>query len=247
MILLVITLCTFAQGINLFTPPASSKDTVAAIDFHGEKIAGPFSEWFRECDGKNTCDGKPIRYGCHSDPNNNSALLRLKGGVIFFDAKMDVDADGSPYSKQTPGKTDQPETSLRYSIAGKPSINSDRVPYIVIPQGAFAGALGIELGDIAAVVYGKKRVFAVVADEGPQCKIGEGSIQLHEALGHSVCKQRAPNGDCVRIRDVGIERDVLYFIFAGTHKALLPGLKPENINARILAIGENAWRNLSGR
>ena len=157
---------------------------------------------------------------------------------------MGLDADGSPYSQKTPGETDQPQTSLRYPLQGKPSINADRVPFIVIPLGGFAEALDLQVGDIAAVVYGDKRVYAVVADQGPPCKIGEGSIQLHETLGHSVCKQRASNGDCLKLRNAGIDRDVLYFIFPSTREELYPGLTPENINERIEAIGSKAWQRL---
>jgi len=158
---------------------------------------------------------------------------------------MGLDADGSPYSQETPGQTDQPETSLRYPLAGKPSVNSDRVPFIVIPLGGFDKELNVQVGDVAAVVYGSNRVFAVVADQGPPCKIGEGSIQLHEILGHRVCKARRQNGDCTKLRNVGIERDVLYFIFPGTHNDLLPNLTPENIGARIEAIGAIAWQRLA--
>ena len=100
------------------------------------------------------------------------------------------------------------------------------------------------MGDIAAVVYNDKRVFAIVADQGPKCKIGEGSIQLHELLGHNVCKSRATNGDCVKLRDVGIDKGVLYFIFLDTRKLIYDGLTPENINARIQSVGEKSWSAL---
>jgi hypothetical protein len=233
-----------AQSQESFSPPAASKGALHGVLLSGEPIASSYKARFSECDIKNTCEGKSVRYGCHSDPNHNSALLRLKSGAIFFDAKLGVDADGSPYAQKTPGQTDQAQTSLRYPLHGNPSINADRVPYIVIPKG-FEVATGVRLGDVAAVVYRSKRVFAVVGDQGPICKIGEGSIQLHHALGHSVCKERAPNGDCTKLRDAGIDKDVLYFVFPGTNKKLVPGLTPENILSRIDTIGSDAWNELT--
>lgn len=234
-----------AHSQSSFDPPAASVIAVEGVNFRGNLIGNKIRSRFTECDTKNTCDGLPLKYGCRNDPNRNSTILQLKDGTIFYDGKMGLDADGSPYSQKTPGKTDQAQTSLRYSLPGKPSINADSVPYVVIPLGGFDKSLGVQVGDVAAVVYGPKRVFAVVADKGPKCKLGEGSIQLHELLGHTVCKMRAPNGDCVKLRDEGIENDVLYFLFPGTHKDLLPGLTPENILQRLETIGSSAWKNLS--
>jgi glycosyl hydrolase group 75 (putative chitosanase) len=240
----ILLLCDFAEAQSRFTPPIAAATALEGVNFNGQPVGEKFRSRFSECDTKNTCDGKTLKYGCSSDRNRNSALLRLKGGTIFYDGKMGLDADGSPYSQKTPGKTDQPQTSLRYELPGRPSINADRVPFIVIPLGGFDSALGVQVGDVAAVVYNGKRVFAVVADQGPVCKIGEGSIQLHEMLDHSVCKERASNGDCLKLRNAGIERGVLYFIFPGTRKELYPGLTAENINARVESIGAKAWDQL---
>ena len=245
-LLFALILANLAHAQSVFAPPALSAKIVEGIDFRGETGGQKFTARFSECDTKNTCDGKPLKYGCRSDPNRNSVLLKLKGGVVFYNGKMGLDADGSPLSKKTtPGSTNQPETSLRYPLAGKPSVNADRVPFIVIPLGGFDKALGIQVGDVAAVVHGAKRVFAVVADQGPMCKLGEGSIQIHEMLDHAVCKERAGNGDCTKLRNVGIERDVLYFIFPGTHKEILDGLSPENIGERIETMGGRAWQKLT--
>lgn len=240
----ILFLCSVAEAQSTFTPPSGAASALEGVNFNGQSVGEKFRSRFSECDTKNTCDGKALKYGCSSDRNRNSVLLRLKGGTIFYDGKMGLDVDGSPYSQKTPGQTDQPQTSLRYQLPGMPSVNADRVPFIVIPLGGFDSALSVQVGDVAAVVYRTKRVFAVVADQGPVCKIGEGSMQLHETLGHSVCKERGSNGDCLKLRNIGIERDVLYFIFPGTRKELYPGLTPENINARIESIGAKAWDQL---
>lgn len=184
-----------------------------------------------------------MKYGCRKDPNRNTVLLRLPGNVIFYDGKMGVDADGSPLSKNTPGVTDQPETSFRFRSPGNPSVDSDKVPYIVIP-GGFAKALGTQMGDIAAVVYKDHVVYALVADQGPTCKLGEGSIELHEQLGHKVCMARNGAKECTKLRDIGIERDVLYFIFAGSKAKIINGLNPGNINAQLAAEGAKLMSGL---
>lgn len=240
----ILLFCSLAHSQNTFTPPPASASVLAGVSFSGESVGSKFRARFHECDTQNTCDGKSLPHGCSSDRNRNSSILKLKGGTIFYDAKMGLDADGSPFSQKTPGSTDQPETSLRYPLPKKPSVNADRVPFIVIPQGGFDKAVGVQVGDVAAVVHGGQRVFAVVADQGPVCKLGEGSIQLHEALNHRVCKARAPNGDCTKLLNAGIDKDVLYFIFPGTRDQLLPGLNQDNINTRIEAIGSAAWDRL---
>lgn len=244
-LILFMLVCQTAMGGSSYSPPAATASAVAGVDFDAEPVGPNFVARFSECDHANTCDGKPLKHGCSKDLNNNSVLLKLKSGAIFYDAKMGIDADGSPYSKKTPGQTDQPETSLRYSLAGKPSINADKVAFVVIPQGGFDQALGVKVGDVAAVVRGTNRTYAVVADRGPICKIGEGSIQLHESLAHTVCKKRNASGDCIKLGNSGIEKEVLYFIFPGTNQELLPGMTPENINSRIQTIGAQQWEKLT--
>lgn len=233
-------------GATIYSPPDASLAVVKDIDFKGPPIDPRFRARFLECENQGTCDGKPLKYTCRTDRNRNSVLRKLKGQAIFFDAKMGLDADGSPYSKRTPGQTDQPQTSLRYKAGGE-SINADRVPFIVIPLGGFDVATGVKLGDIAAVVNGSHLEFAIVADKGPICRIGEGSIALHESLGHKVCVSRSATGDCEKLRNVSIPGNVLYFVFPGTHQAVLPGMTPENINERIKSMGQAAWLKLKAR
>jgi hypothetical protein len=170
---------------------------------------------------------------CSNDKSHNTALLRLDGDVLFFEAKMGVDADGSPLAKKNAGPTDLPDTSLRYPLPQKPSIDADKVPFIVIPLGGFGASLGVELGDVATVVHDGHAVSAIVADEGPTCKIGEGSIQLHELIDHPVCTARNDQHECEKIHDSSIETGVMYFIFPGSKRLLYPGLTPDNVNERV--------------
>lgn len=102
--------------------------------------------------------------------------------------------------------------------------------------------MAIKLGDIAAVVYRDRLAFAIVGDHGPKCKIGEGSIHLHETIGQKGCKKRDQNGMCKAAANDSIERDVLYFIFPGSKSKIINGgLTPENINSRLTTEGQKLW------
>jgi Fungal chitosanase of glycosyl hydrolase group 75 len=245
LIVLVLTSLVSSGSDSQVRPELRKSAAPNASASPGATVTMPPSErWrlrFAECDARDTCDGEPVRRGCLQDPNHNSVLLKLADGTVFFDAKMGLDVDGSRLSALNPGQTDQPDTSLRYPLPGSPSIDSGRVTYIVIPQPGFDDDLQIEVGDVAAVVYHGKRVYAIVGDTGPTCKIGEGSMRLHEMLGHTVCKRRTSGGDCLQVRDVSIERNVLYFIFPHTRGKLWEGLTPANINDRVEAIGRTSW------
>lgn len=226
-----------AAAAQPYAPPDASARLVTGVPFRAAvPVGSQFRARFTECDTRDSCDGKKLTFGCSQDPNRNTVLLSLPGNVIFYDAKMGLDADGSPYSKRTPGRTDQPETSFPYRLSGRPSVDADKVPFIVVPGRGFA-ALQIQMGDIAAVVYKDHLVFALVADEGPPCKLGEGSIQLHELLGHAVCTARNEARECTKLRDVGIERNVLYFVFAGSRARIFSGLTPANVNERLATEG----------
>jgi hypothetical protein len=240
-LVLVVSSANAEQG---YAPPSASADLLKSVPWSSAHAVGDkFRSRFQECETKNSCDGQQLKYGCKLDPNNNTALFHLPKGVVFFDGKMGLDADGSPYSRKTPGQTDRPETAFRYEVPGRPSADSDKVPFIVIPQGGFGDELGIEIGDVAMVVYERMIAYALVADAGPKCKIGEGSIQLHEELGHRVCLARDSQGECTRLRNAGIEKGVLYFIFP---KSKISGLTPENARKRIFEEGERLSRELRG-
>ena len=235
-----------AAGAQQFRPPADSQAVLAGINFSSGMPTGQrFRKRFAECDRQNTCDGRPLRFGCSRDLNRNTAMIDLNNKALFFDAKMGLDADGSPLSQGSDaGSTDQPQTSFRFSTPGNPSVNADRVPFIVVPGGGFQTELGVKFGDIAAVVFKGKITFALVADGGPTCKIGEGSIQLHELVGHTVCTQRNAAGDCTKLRNVGLEGGVMYFIFKGSHELIKDGLTPENVNQRLQQHGKRLFDGL---
>ena len=71
---LLISPALFAQAT--FLPPAASASAVEAVNFAGTEVGQRFRERFMECDARNTCDGKPLKYGCSSDRNRNSTFFR---------------------------------------------------------------------------------------------------------------------------------------------------------------------------
>lgn len=238
--------CCLLSAQATYFPPQSSAEVLKGVPFDtGVRTGDRFRTRFHECDSSNTCDAKPVRNGCSKDSNRNSTILKMNGNVLFYDAKMGVDADGSPLSRKREGPN-QPETSFRYPTPDRASVDADKVPYIVIPGGGFAKELGVELGDIAAVVYRDKLAYALVADIGPTCKIGEGSIALHEKLGHMVCAARNQNNECTKTHESSIEAGVLYFIFAGSGAKISSGLQSGNVNERLAAEGTRLMSALKG-
>jgi len=87
-------------------------------------------------------------------------------------------------------RKDEPEGQVASEIASDrrcnpiPYVNAETLPNLVIPKGGFAGA---KVGDLV-VAYRKARdgqerwVFAIVGDEGPNDKFGEGSMAFNAAL-----------------------------------------------------------------
>jgi Fungal chitosanase of glycosyl hydrolase group 75 len=177
-------------------------------------------------------------------PERKHCPAAVSGQNNIWDAKMSLDADGSKYSRQHAGNgVDQPQTSLR--IKGV-SIDAAKVPFIVIPldtsaANSFKRETGIGLGDLAAVISNGKLSYAIVADEEPSCRIGEGSMRLHEKLGHKVCCDEK----CLDLHDVSIESDVLYFVFPGTDIQKVPGLSLQNLNATIESEGKRLFDSFS--
>jgi hypothetical protein len=142
-------------------------------------------------------------------------FVTLPGGQIFFDTGLELDTDGWPDGPDGDPSW-QRNTSLRY--ADNSPIDSNRVPYYVLPQPKpWYANRGVSLGDYAAVIFKDKLAFAVFADLGPTKKLGEGSIELMRRLGEERMK---PNGT---VRNVGMGPRVLTIVFpgsgAGAHRA----------------------------
>ncbi len=146
----------------------------------------------------------------HSFQTNPKAVLKLRGGELYYDSLLNLDTDGSIYYAQD--GQGQNQTSLQ-NADGSP-VDADTVPYFVLPEHGFYQQFGIKLGDVAAVIYCDKIAFAVFADQyGHQHleeQIGEGSIALHRLLGHETI---TPDGKLI---DEAIDGDVITIVFPGS-------------------------------
>jgi hypothetical protein len=229
-----------------FEPPSASSAVLQGLDF------GPAIAVASDCKADfDAADAQPH----NRDPSRCKALLRFPDGTVFWSSKMAIDADGPAAgpgrlsgSELDPGDGEgQDETTYRFPNGG-PFLSSEVVPYLVVPLGKFRGATGLNLGDIAMVVFGDKKAGAIVGDLGPSNKIGEGSIRLHELLhppAHDPCIRRDANGFCERIRDASVEEDVLFFVFVGS--ALADGIDQSNAESRIGAEADRLFSTLKAQ
>jgi hypothetical protein len=155
---------------------------------------------------------------------------------------MEIDADGSPNARTLDPHYGQTATSLVYpGTDGKGYVDAEMVPYIVLPAG-FYTQYGVQLGDLAAVVYRGEICFAVFADVGPAHKIGEGSIRLAEELGHHPWRSWTGSENFSTHGGIS-EKEVVYVIF--------PGSRPEIVSSSTIVptaqtVGAKLFRELGG-
>jgi Fungal chitosanase of glycosyl hydrolase group 75 len=148
---------------------------------------------------------KPIGKDITKQPK---IFATLPGGQIFFDTDLELDTDGWPDGPDGDPSW-QRNTSLRY--ANSSSINSNEVPYFVLPgPKPWYASRGVSLGDYAAIIFKDKLAFAVFADIGPKKKLGEGSLELMRRLGQERMK---PNNT---VKNAGMGPRVLTIVFPGS-------------------------------
>jgi Fungal chitosanase of glycosyl hydrolase group 75 len=250
--LLIAASATVAFAQSPYKPPVASAGEVSGIDFKSSPSLTTLQTRFSTCDRTDMCDGETLKkpYKCSSDPSRNTAILKLKGDVIFYDAKMAIDADGSALSKAR-GGTNLPETAWHYPTPPGDSVDAEHVPYTVLSKEFVAAkyaslrqGITIHTGDIAAVVYNGKTQYALVADTGPACKIGEGSMKLHDELGNKACDELGPKGICKTASNNGLPKDVMFFIFPHSAGLISKGLTPANVNQRLKDQGPKLMQKL---
>lgn len=242
------------------TAPAST------IDFsRASPIDEDYRQQFTDCDEHNVFRGEVMQgfRRCSGDKNNLTRLVRfppipgLPGDVIAFTSKLGVDYDGSFVAANTPGMTDQKDTSLELAGPnGKPvPTDSDTVSYVVMPNAGnadpgirkeFAARTRTSLGNVGIVVFQDHVIPVVVADGGPYNKIGEGSMALHRALGTELCLVRNSDGVCTKVNEnpSSISGGVTTIIFTGSSvadaTAATVASKTTHEALRLLAIFSNA-------
>jgi hypothetical protein len=135
-------------------------------------------------------------------------MCLLPGGQLYFESKLSLDLDGSPFWKQDRPDS-QPRTSVKWEDGA--NVDSNVYNYFVLP-GKFWEAHGFRQGDIAVVIYGLRVAFACFADVGPRKSLGEGSIALHRELGFETVHNGKVN------RKWGIDRGVVTIVFPQSGK-----------------------------
>jgi hypothetical protein len=108
-------------------------------------------------------------------------VIEHDDGSVSWLAGMQIDSDGAPGN---PGNDPcwQSDTTLHHN---GDAINSNTVPFIVVPPAIIQGVKGIVLGcqaDAHHIETGKG-TSAVVADVGPHKKIGEASMECARRCG----------------------------------------------------------------
>ena len=228
-----------------FKPPIKSKSLLEGIPFDQAEDTEPAAKKrFDDFDKTGT-----------KDPNKCKALLQFPNGTVFWSSKMAVDADGPAAGpgrktgKQLDPSSGQNDTSFQLPEGGG-GLPSETIPYIAIPHAPGDSSKpfhpDIVIGDVAIVIFQDEIVAAICGDIGPQNKVGEGSIHVHEELmprAPDPCKRNA-KGFCDIIRDVSIDEDVLFFVFP--HSSFGKELTAENIELKIKERAFTRFNELKG-
>jgi len=133
-------------------------------------------------------------------------ITKLPGGQTYFEVEeMEIDDDGSSDGSPVgwtprPVRTRDNGTMVidhshqsATSYGGRLPQRADKTdfisafetPYIVLPT-VWSTGHGFQVGDGAVVLRGDQSIYAVVADFGPNTKIGEMSVKAHELFGEEV-------------------------------------------------------------
>lgn len=150
--------------------------------------------------------------------------------VIVHSKSLALDTDGASKEIRSCDPDAKPGTALP-DLKGNPT-DANSIPYFVLPWCGDAKdknkckekppyvQLGLQKGDLAAVISGDKITFAIAADVGPEKKFGEGSVQLHRQLGHETVGKDASNLKCAA--NISMSSDVFIVVFPKSNKKWLP-------------------------
>jgi hypothetical protein len=144
-----------------------------------------------DADGANGQNGAPVAYKADNSGTEDLA----NGGMKIKNGKVICVSDGAREIVIT-GPDKEPRifpggiiaSKTLYKHPGKADddpaayVDSETVPYIVVPPVIIKRTAGIVCGCKARVTRGNKSVDCVVADKGPRNKIGELSIAAARAI-----------------------------------------------------------------
>jgi hypothetical protein len=105
-------------------------------------------------------------------------------------------------------------------------LDAETVPFVVLPLGGFGQ---VRVGDIAILQSNDRTVYAIIGDEGPGTKLGEGSIALNAGLLGKSGEPLLTMKDTWAIDIQG--RAVSLLVLGGTNKKLNGDYSPRNIEA----------------
>jgi hypothetical protein len=212
----------------------------------GRAVSVPESYWAR--DPQRSTDG---RYGFFHPEKSLTVLFKntiiprdSRGGPCrrdvataryqgYFVGKTSL--TGSERADEPEGRSSAPLVTEK-QCSPLPYVNAETLPALVIPKGGFAGAA---VGDLV-VAYRKDRagtarwVYAIVGDEGPNDKFGEGSLALNAALrGHPPGQRWDNYRELVRDTHIGErgagKEDIGVMIFRGSSRRAAGDLSRRNV------------------
>jgi hypothetical protein len=120
------------------------------------------------------------------DGEASTVSICKTGSAYFWKADLDVDCDGVSTSRCNSSTDPWYQAQTSFTTSTGRYFTADVTHYFVIPLPSSRfnySSAGIKPGNVAAVIYNNKVVYAVFADEGPSNIIGEASYATAQALG----------------------------------------------------------------
>lgn len=209
-----------------YSPPIKSRGLLKGVRFdRAARVGVKYTDRFKRWDDSQWSGKDPnLCKGMYEIPNGK------KKSVLYWDAKMALDADGASEAvcKQSSGASK--DTS--YHFKDGTGLNAEIVPYFVAPtfddpakvatgkpwEGSgdrFVDEFKLRAGNLGVVIFESKIAGAIFADEGPAMKIGEASIRVHELIRHPPLPWKGDPADKILI-DASEDKNVLYLVFRDT-------------------------------
>jgi|ERR1043166_7030837 hypothetical protein len=170
------------------------------------------------------------RFQTDMDKPKNISMYSLTNAT-FWTADMDIDCDG----RETPFCNKKTDPDFQSQLSCDMDIAAEETPYFVIPMGSPANSKkrGIEIGQVAAIIYSNQVVYAVFLDEcGISTLIGEASCATARLLGIDPDPKTG-----------GTDGPVTYIVFTGASGRITDKKEYAN-HAQAVAIGVKRAKEL---
>jgi hypothetical protein len=192
----------------------------------GDPTASQLLAMTRSCD--EVSDGK---YAMREGGRERISVCKKKS-AYFWTSDMAIDCDGQPTDACNPDTDSTFSEGTNFKTSTGEYFTADVTRYFVIPLPSYRfdyRDAGIKPGNVGAVIYNNKLVYAVLADLGPADSIGEASYATAKALGVETDPSIG-----------GTAGPVTFIVF--------PGVVPDPVeeNAVITRVGTAAARSFLG-